>query len=77
MNINLFSLSFSSILLNFINIAESLKNYMQNFGIAIPYTIDEYYFGKSDEGGIIEDYEYNSTEFKKILNKINNLSSLN
>jgi GTPase Era involved in 16S rRNA processing len=41
------------------------------------YTIDEYYFGKSDEGGIVEDYEYNSTEFKKILNKINNLSSLN
>ena len=41
------------------------------------YTIDEYYFGKSDKGGIVEDYEYNSTEFKKILNKINNLSSLN
>ena len=41
------------------------------------YTIDEYYFGKSDKGGIVEDYEYNSTEFEKILNKINNLSSLN
>ena len=50
---------------------------MINFGIAIPYTIGEYYFGKSDKGGIVEDYEYNSTEFKKILNKINNLSSLN
>ena len=66
-----------NILLNFLNIAESLKNYMKNFGIAIPYTIDEYYFGKSDKGGIVEDYEYNSTEFIKILNKINNLSSLN
>ena len=66
-----------NILVDFVNNAESLKNYMKNFGIAIPYTIDEYYFGKSDEGGIVEDYEYNSTEFKKILNKINNLSSLN
>jgi GTPase Era involved in 16S rRNA processing len=66
-----------NILLDFVNITESLKNYMKNFGIAIPYTIDEYYFGKSDKGGIAEDYEYNSTEFEKILNKINNLSSLN
>ena len=66
-----------NILLYFVNNAESLKNYMKNFGIAIPYTIDEYYFGKSDEEGIVEDYEYNSTEFEKILNKINNLSSLN
>ena len=54
-----------------------MKNYMKNFGITISHTIDEYYFGKSDKGGIVEDYEYNSTEFKKILNKINNLSSLN
>ena len=66
-----------NILLDFVNNAESMKNYMKNFGIAIPYTIDEYYFVKSDEGGIEENYEYNSTEFKKILNKINNLSSLN
>ena len=51
------------------------KNILLDF--ANNYTIDEYYFGKSDEGGIVEDYEYNSTEFKKILNKINNLSSLN
>ena len=54
-----------------------MKNYMKNFGIAIPYTIDEYYFGKSDEGAIVENYEYNSTEFVGILNEINNLSSLN
>ena len=66
-----------NILLDFVNNGESMKNYMKNFGITNPYTIDEYYFGKSDEGGIVEDYEYNSTEFKKILNKINNLSSLN
>ena len=66
-----------NILLDFVNNAESMKNYMKNFGITIPYTIDEYYFVKSDEGGIEENYEYNSTEFKKILNKINNLSSLN
>ena len=54
-----------------------MKNYMKNFGITISHTIDEYYFGKSDEGGIVEDYEYNSTEFVGILNEINNLSSLN
>ena len=66
-----------NMLLNFVNNAESMKNYMKNFGIAIPYTIDEYYFGKSERKGIEEDYEYNSTEFIKILNKINNLSSLN
>ena len=50
---------------------------MKNFGITISYTIDEYYFGKSNEEGIVEDYEYNSTEFIKILIKINNLSPLN
>ena len=41
---------------------------MKNFVIAILYTIDEYYFGKENEGGIKEDYVYNSTEFIKILN---------
>ncbi len=66
-----------NILLDFVNNAESLKNYMKNFGIAIPYTIDEYYFGKLNEEGIEEDYKYNSTEFIKILNKIKNLSLLN
>ena len=66
-----------NILLYFVNNTESMRNYMKNFGITIPYTIDEYYFGKSDEEGIEEDYKYNSIEFKKILNKINNLSSLN
>ena len=67
-------------LLNFINNEESMKNYTKNFGItiiAIPYTIDEYYFGKLNEEGIEEDYKYNSTEFIKILNKIKNLSLLN
>ena len=66
-----------NILLDFINNEESLKNYMKNFGITISHTIDEYYFGKSDEGGIVENYEYNSTEFVGIMNEINNLSSLN
>ena len=37
---------------------------MKNFVIAILYTIDEYYFGKENEGGIKEDYVYNSTEFR-------------
>ena len=66
-----------NILLDFVNNEESMKNYMKNFGITNPYTIDEYYFGKSNKKGIEEDYEYNSIEFIKILNKINNLSPFN
>ena len=50
---------------------------MKNYGIAIPNTINEYYFGKSNKREIVEDYKYNSKEFLKILNEINNLSSLN
>jgi hypothetical protein len=53
-----------------------MKNYMKNFGFAIPYTIAEYYFGKSGYE-IEEDYEYNSTELIKILNKVKNLSPFN
>ena len=64
-------------LLNFLNIEESMQNYMKNFGITISYTIDEYYFGKSNGEGIVEDHEYNSTEFIQILIKIKNLSPLN
>ena len=66
-----------NILLDFVNNVESVKNYMINFGIAIPYTIDQYYFVKSKRKGIVEDNEYNSTEFIKNLNKINHLSPLN
>lgn len=66
-----------NILLDFVNNEESMKNYMKNFGITTPYTIDEYYFGKSNEEGIEEDYKYNSMEFIKILNEINSLSPLN
>ena len=54
-----------------------MKNYMKNFGITISHTIDEYYFGKSNEEGIVEDHEYNSTEFIQILIKIKNLSPFN
>ena len=53
-----------NILVECINNKESIKNYLKNFFIDILYTIDEYYFGKENEGGIKEDYVYNSTEFR-------------
>ena len=66
-----------NILFNYVLDEESMINYMKNYGIAIPNTINEYYFGKSNKREIVEDYKYNSKEFLKILNEINNLSSLN